>query len=228
MSERENICSIMMYKLFPNSDRAIQNEIRNIENDIDKLYKELREEQSIANELKVTLNKLKNKKIPMDPNGMTRADAIKTTEKRALIVLRKIKGIQNQITIFEGSKYSMENSQMTVDMKRRIKNLHQRMQKVKTINAEDLENDIDDIADVNEMVEQINNTVNDTMVSAWTVDMESDEALLREFLAESDNEDDIESVKAPVVEAMVVEKPIQLPSLSKPKEEKLTPIKELF
>lgn len=135
MSDKDTICSVMMYKLFPNSDMAIKNEIRNVEQDIDKLYKELNVEKSIANELKLTLNKLKNKRISMDPNGMTRDDAIKSTEKKALLVLRKIKGIQNQITIFEGSKYSMENSQMTVDMKKRIKNLHQRMQKVKTINA---------------------------------------------------------------------------------------------
>lgn len=227
MAEKDNFCHLVMYKLFPNSDRAIQNEIRSVEDDIDKLYKELREQQSIANELKVTLNKLKNKNIHMDPNGMTRADAIKSTEKKALTVLRKIKGIQNQITIFEGSKYSMENSQMTVDMKRRIKSLHSRMERVRHINAEDLENDIDDIADVNETVERINNTINDTMVSAWTVDMDGDEAMLQEFLAETDDEEDIESVKAPIIEAMPVER-IEIPRLSRPREEKLTPIKELF
>jgi hypothetical protein len=224
-----------MYRIFPNSDRAIQNEIRLVESDLDKLYNELREEQSIANELKVTLNKLKNKKIQMDPNGMTRQDAIKSTEKKTMLVLRKIKNIQNQITLFEGSKYSMENSQMTTDMKKRISVLHQRMQRVKHINAGELEDDVDDIADINDHIEQINNTVNDTMVSAWTVDMESDEAMLQEFLAESDNEDDIESVKhvAPIIEATPVvqqepERNIQLPRLSRTPKEKLTPINELF
>ena len=78
MSNNDNICNLMMYRIFPNSDRAIQNEIRLVESDLDKLYNELREEQSIANELKVTLNKLKNKKIQMDPNGMTRQDAFRS------------------------------------------------------------------------------------------------------------------------------------------------------
>lgn len=228
MTEKENFCNIVMYKLFPTSDSAIKTELRMVEHDIDKLYKDLKEEQSIANELKQTLKKLKNTRIAMDPNGMSRADAIKSTEMKALLVLNKIKIIQNEINVFEGSKYTMENSQMTVDMNKRIKSLHKRMQKVKTINAEDLENDIDDIADVNENVEKINQTINDTMVSAWTVDMESDEAMLREFLEESDNEEeDIESAKAPIVETMP-RKPIQLPQLSRPKEENLTPVRELF
>lgn len=237
MSSNDNFCSLVMYKLFPNSEQAIQNEIRRVEKDLDILYNDLREQQSIANELKVTLNKLKNKKIQMDPNGMTRQDAIKMTEKKTMLVLKKIKNIQNQITLFEGSKYSMENSQMSVDMQKRINVLHQRMQKVKSINATDLENDVDDIADINDQIEQINNTVNDTMVSAWTVDMESDEAMLQEFLAQSDDEEDIESVRTkreetttPVATPVVEQEPsrIQLPRLSRAPKETLTPVNELF
>lgn len=236
MSSNDNFCSLVMYKLFPNSEQAIQNEIKNIERDLDNLYKDLREQQSIANELKVTLNKLKNKKIQMDPNGMTRQDAIKMTEKKTMLVLKKIKNIQNQITMFEGSKYSMENSQMSVDMQKRISMLQKRMQKVKGINTADLENDVDDIADVNEHIEHINNTVNDTMISAWTVDMESDEAMLQEFLAQSDDEEDIESVRTkreettPMATPVVEQEPsrVQLPRLSRAPKETLTPVNELF
>lgn len=231
MAEKENLCNAMMYMLFPTSDRAIQNEIKMVESDIDGLYKELREEQAIANELKMTLNKLNNKKIAMDPNGMTRQDAIKSTEQRAMMVLRRIKGIQNQITIFQGSKYSMENSQMTTDMRKRIKILHERMQKVKTINADELEDEIDDIADVNDYVERINNSINDTMVSAWTVDMEADEAMLQEFLASSDNEDDIESVKqstAPIEMAIPVRPSVSTTELQIPRPVQLETIHELF
>ena len=230
MSNNDNICNIVMYKLFPSSTHAINNEIRQLEKDLDKLYSELRNEQSIANELKETIGKLNNRKIQMDPNGMTREDAIKSTRKKAMIVLKKISGLQNQISLFEGSKYTMENSQMATDMKKRISLLHDRMQRVKTVNTGELENNIDDIADMNDHIEKINTTISDTMVSASTVDMDSDEALLQEFLEQDTEENDIENVKNhDILEAVVVQQshtPVSIPRLSR--SEKLTPIKELF
>lgn len=222
MSSNDNICNVVLYKLFPNSDRVINNEIRQLEKDLDKLYNELREEQSIANELKTTIGKLNNRKIAIDANGMTREDLIKSTQNKLMIVLRKIKGLQNQISLFEGSKYTMENSQMATDMEKRISVLSQRMQRVRTINTDNLNNDIDEIADMNDHVEKINTTINDTMVSAWTVDMDSDEAMLKEFLETNDEEEDGEDITdMPVA-------PTSLPKLSRPKEDHKKPIRELF
>lgn len=225
MSSNDNICNIVLYKLFPNSDRVINNEIRQLEKDLDKLYNELREEQSIANELKTTIGKLNNRKIAIDANGMTREDLIKSTQNKLMIVLRKIKGLQNQISLFEGSKYTMENSQMATDMEKRISVLSQRMQRVRTINTDNLNNDIDEIADMNDHVEKINTTINDTMVSAWTVDMDSDEAMLKEFLETNDEEDDDEDI---IVNNNMPVAPTSLPKLSRPKEDHKKPIRELF
>lgn len=75
-------------------------------------------------------------------------------------------------------------------------------------------------------MEHINQTINDTMVSAWTVDMESDEALLHEFLQEHD--DDIEiDMASPVVEEMPRDT-ISLPRLSRVDEKEMVPVNELF
>jgi chromosome segregation ATPase len=228
MPQTDNICSMVMYKLFPNSNRAIDNEIRQIEKDLDKLYSERREAQSIANELKETLTKLNNTKISMDPNGMTRADAITSTQKKAMIVLKKIKGLHNQISLFEGSKYTMEKSLMATDMKKRISLLHDRMKRVQNVNTDELEDNIDDIADMNDHIEKINTTIHDTMVSAWTVDMDSDEAMLQEFLEQSDDADDTEKiVHALPVDPVKTHTPISMPRLSR-NTTTLTPIKELF
>ena len=225
MSSNDNICNIVLYKLFPNSDRIINNEIRQLEKDLDKLYNELREEQSIANELKTTVGKLNNKKIAIDANGMTREDLIKSTQNKLMIVLRKIKGLQNQISLFEGSKYTMENSQMATDMEKRISVLSQRMQRVKTINTDNLNDDIDEIADMNDHVEKINTTINDTMMSAWTVDMDSDEAMLKEFLETNDEEEVDNDI---TVNNYMPVAPTSLPKLSRPKEDHKKPIRELF
>lgn len=191
----DNICNTMMYKLFPNSKGALDKKIQLIEKDIDALYGELRETKSSLNELTVILKKLNNRNIPMDPNGMTRADAIKSTRSRAMLLCRKVKRIQEQITLFEGSKFTLENSQMATAMNIRIRELHRNMKNVEHMEPLDMEDKIDDIADVNDQIESLSKKMSDTMVSAWTIDMESDEAMLDELLAMSDDEEDIESLQ---------------------------------
>jgi len=177
-----SICNVVLHRLFPNSDLVIKNEIQKLEQDIVALYKDLNEEQSTANEMKQILDKLNNKNIAMDPNGMSRDTAIKTTRQRLSMVLKKIKNINLQLSMFETYRYNMENNKMTLDMKRKIKSIHSRLGTTAAIDIDKLEDDIDDIHDFNADVTEINNAVSRTMLSGWDVDMEQNEKELEAFL----------------------------------------------
>lgn len=189
--ERDGICSLFMYTMFPSSDFAIQHEIKKMTNDLHILYTELKDEQSNFRELKVTLDKLNNKKVAMDPNGMSRPEAIKSTRARMITVKNKIEAIKRQIDFYEKSKYAMESTKMTTDAEARIGQLAKRMNRVKGINPNVTIKNMEDIAETNEQIEKITNTVNDAMVAGWSCDLDADEAMLDEYLENYEDEDNM-------------------------------------
>lgn len=189
--ERDGICSLLMYTMFPSSDFAIQHEIKKMTNDLHILYTELKDEQSNFRELKVTLDKLNNKKVAMDPNGMSRPEAIKSTRARMITVKNKIEAIKRQIDFYEKSKYAMESTKMTTDAEARIGQLAKRMNRVKGINPNVTIKNMEDIAETNEQIEKITNTVNDAMVAGWSCDLDADEAMLDEYLENYEDEDNM-------------------------------------
>lgn len=194
-----SFCPIVLDTLFPNTERALKRTMDTVDEDLEDLYKELKEKQQTAHQLKASLKKLNDKSIAMDPNGMTRKDAISSMRSKCKLVLNNIKNIQHQIQVFEGTKYTIENSKMATDMAARIDSLRKRVSNIKNINHNKLTNDVDDIMEAQDYAEKINETINDTMISAWHQDLESDNQLLEEFLADSDDEFDFEEdVATPV------------------------------
>lgn len=191
--ERDGFCSLLMYTMFPSSDYAIQHEIKKMDRDLHVMYSELKNEQETFRELKVTLDKLGNKRIPMDPNGMSRVDAVKSTRSRMITVKNKMDAIKKQIDFYERSKYAMETTKMTTDADARIEQLANRMKRVKGIDSNRVVSNMEDIVEANEQIGKLNDTVNDTMVAGWSCDIDADEAMLDEYLQEYNANDELEN-----------------------------------
>ena len=222
--DKDGICSLFMYTMFPSSDYAIQHEIKKMTADLHLLYTELKEEQSNFRELKVTLDKLNNKRVAMDPNGMSRPEAIKSTRARMITVKNKIDAIKRQIDFYEKSKYAMESTKMTTDANARIGQLAKRMNRVRSIDPDITIKNMEDIADTNEEIEKISNKVNDAMVAGWSCDLDADEAMLDEYL-ETYDDDDMAVMDEEVVdntdEDVFIEERVKVPTHTAPKLETL-------
>lgn len=189
------LCNFLVTSMFPSGKLALEDTLNQIDDDLTKLYEDLKEKQIRAHELKESLTKLNDKKIAMAPNAMSRESAISQTKKKLIMTLSNVKKIRQQIEVFEGTKSTIENSQMASEMAARIDTLRKRIGNVTTINTKNLEEDIDTIQEANEHVERVNNTINDTMISAWSMeDYEADE-LLEEFLAQDDDTELLENAR---------------------------------
>lgn len=187
--EKDGICNVLMYTLFPSSSIGIQYEIKKINMDIDKLYGDLRKErEAFAVDMRM-YRKLKNTKIPMDPNGMSRKDAIKSVLLKLNHSKDRIKKIEVQIHAFTKCRNDLESSSFTTSMDQTIEGLKQRMKRVKNIDAEKMVRNLDEIADVNKDIQEVNDRVSDAMISGWEADMDVNEIELEEYMATFDEED---------------------------------------
>jgi chromosome segregation ATPase len=183
-----NICGNFFDTIFPSGERAYQSSHDKITKDIERLYDELKKEQTRANMLKESLKKLENKKIPMEPNGMSRNDAIKNAKSHLISALTSIKNKQSQIDKFERGRRALEASQQIHDHRRNLQILKHHMSSVKGVDIGEMEQDIDFIDDANDDIKDMNARVNDAMVSMWKTDEEADQDMLEQFLAQSDEE----------------------------------------
>jgi len=137
----------------------------------------------------VTHRKLKDMKVPMDKNGMSRTDAKRSVLKR-LNRSKKIIGVyEQQVAMFENMRSKMEATQLTSNMNMTVQDLKRRMVRVRAIDPEDMVRDMDDIAEYSKELDNSNNVVNDAMVSMWDTDIDLDEVELEEYMQNIDEED---------------------------------------
>lgn len=184
-----SICNMLMYTLFPTSSIGMQYEIKKIGQDIDKLHEELgKEREKFAINMRM-YRKLQNKSIPMDPNGMSRADAIK----KVVVILNTTKeNIQNQETLintYTKAKNALESTSRNADMEQSVRALNQRIRRVKPSDAEKIVKDLDEIAEKNKDMDDVNERIHDAMISGLQIDMDMQEIELEEFMATFDEED---------------------------------------
>lgn len=191
--ERDGICSVLMYTVFPSSSAGIQHTVKQIEDDLVVLNTSLTEDRVAFAALMRTYRKLNDRKIPMDPNGMTRTDAKRSSIKRMNALKKKIKATVAQISVFEDAKTEVESNGMHAKSSAMTRTLRQRLARVRGIDADQIVRDLDDIAESGKDLKAGNEQVQDAMVSVWETDMDVEEAELDDFLKTFDEEEmDIE------------------------------------
>ena len=193
-NRKDNICSVLLYTMFPSSDYAIQHQIKKMNTDLHDMYAELKNEHNTFRELRVTLEKLHNKRISMDPNGMSRAEAIKSTRNQMITVKNKMGVVKKQIDFYERSKSVMETTKMTTDADARIGQLANVLRRVHGIDSKRVVANMEDIVEANDQLVKINDTVNDTMVAGWNCDIDAEEAMLDEYLETCEEHDELEDI----------------------------------
>lgn len=205
--QRQNICSILANALFAPRLPANQKNLNKIDATLEKLYEQQLAGQTKLAELKVNLNKIQDKKNKIDPRGLPRAQLVANTKKRMVSLLHQNKQYQKNIDFFNACKYNLENNQMTREMADNIKVLKREMVKVGAINVEKLQDDVDDIAEMNADIQDVNNAVSDTMVNAWEMDvgdMEDElEAYLQEDMSDAEDVDESEVAEEEYVRPLV-------------------------
>ena len=174
-------CLTLFHKLFPSSEGAVQNTLSKIERELDTLYEELKNEQAHALELREARKKLEDPRKEMDPSGISRKDAMRNLDSKLSRSLKKIGTIQHQIRVFVNVQTSVEQATLHATMDERMKFLRQELQVVKGLNPKSIEDNLDFLTETNDAMTNINNLVNDTMVSGWSID-ENDDQLLHDFL----------------------------------------------
>jgi len=189
MPNANNICNILMYTMFPSSNAGQQHELKRIDVDLAQIHTLLTNERVDFAFHMVTHRKLKDMKIPMDKNGMSRTDAKRSVLKR-LNRSKKIIGVyEQQVAMFENMRSKMEATQLTSNMNMTVQDLKRRMVRVRAIDPEDMVRDMDDIAEYSKELDNSNNVVNDAMVSMWDTDIDLDEVELEEYMQNIDEED---------------------------------------
>lgn len=190
--EKSNFCSLVLATMFSPRIPSNQKNISKIDQTLEKLYEQQLAGQTKLGQLKVDLGKLSDKKNKIDPRGLPRATLVAQTRKKMSALLHQDKQYQKNIDFFVACKMNLENNAMTREMATNIKVLKKEMIKVGAINVESLQDDVDDIAEMNADIQDVNNLVSDTMVNAWEMDLDGAEDELEAYLAEdlSDIEED--------------------------------------
>ena len=183
------ICNVLMYTMFPSSNAGQQHELQRIDTDLTQLHTLLTAERVEFAFHMVTHRKLKDMKIPMDKNGMSRTDAKRSILKRLNRSKKMIGVYERQVAMFENMRSKMEATQLTSNMNTTVQDLKRRMVRVKAIDPEDMVRDMNEIAEYSKELDDSNNVVNDAMVSMWDTDIDLDETELEEYMKHIDEED---------------------------------------
>lgn len=187
--EKDSICNSLIYTLFPSSNIGVQYEIKKINKDLDELYSKLTKAREVFATDKRMYDKLKDKKILMDPNGMSRRDAIRSVLSRLKKSKDRIESLETQIHTYEKSRDTLESSNINSNMEINIEKLRRRIERVKGVDADKIVKNIDDIAEKTKELKDTNDKINDAMVSGWEVDMETTELELEEYMKNFDDDD---------------------------------------
>lgn len=187
--QKDGICSLIMYTLFPSSSIGLSHEVKLLEKDIEKLNADLAEERILfANNARI-YKQLKNNKIPMADPSITRVDAIKDVLGKLKSSRTRIKLLEKKINVHQLYRDAIESSQLHADMDNTIQNINYRMRKVKSIDPERMVRNMDEIADNTKELHNAHDIVNDALISGWSVDVDVSEIELEEYLKSMDEED---------------------------------------
>jgi hypothetical protein len=199
--DKDGICNILMYTLFPSSSIGLSHELKKLDNDLDQLNNSLSDERILfANNAKI-YKKLKDPKIPMADPSMIRKDAIKDVLSKLISSKERIKVLEIKVNMWRQARQQLESNQLTTDMDNTVEHLNYRMRKVRAIDPDKMIRNMDEITESNKELEGIHNKVNDAYVAGWTANIDVTEAELEEELAQMDEEDfNIERTTGPHVE----------------------------
>ena len=188
-TEKDGICSVLMYTLFPSSSIGMSHELKKLDNDLDKLNTTLSEERILFANNATILKKLKNPKIPMADPTMTRKDAIKDVLGKLKSSRGRIKVLEIKINMWREARQQLESNQLTTDMDHTVEHLNYRMKKVRAIDPDKMIRNMDEIAESTKELKGIHDKVNDAYVGGWTADVDVTEEELEEYIANMDEED---------------------------------------
>lgn len=169
--------------LFPNSVERTQKQIEKIDEIIDKINADIQEKRKKLKEIKDSINLLNDPSNKIDSKNSSRTRMIDTYKKRMGIIMNHIKDLESQLAFFEKSKYSLENNQMSKELSEHIAKLKAEMMSVKTIDADQLVNDTEEITEVNDFIDDFNSRVR-VSINAWNTDVDVDEDEVEAYLNE--------------------------------------------
>lgn len=191
MSKAVNYCNLLQQSLFPSRESLNQRQIDRIDTSLNALYDNHLDKQKQLKDLKANLALLNDKSNKIDPtNSMPRNTLIINTKKRMKTILMHTKSLQQNIHFFEQVKYNLENSHMTNEMATHVKALKNQLASTGAIDIDQLQDDVDTIAEVNDDIQEVNHLMKDTMTNAWSADMDDADDMLAEYLMDSDAEED--------------------------------------
>jgi len=192
MGSTSDFCTELKLRLFPSKESLNQKQIDRINTSLSMLYSNLKEKQDELGKLKESLKILGDKNQKLLPNSLPRQTYVVSTKQKMVTLLQHTKSIQKNVQFFEQVRYNLENSFMSAEMAEHVKNLKRELVSTGAIDTEEFQENVDIIADINEELQADAFVMNDAMENMWRADMNEGEELLKEFLAESDEEESFE------------------------------------
>lgn len=187
--DKDGICNVIMYTLFPSSNIGMSHELKKLENDIQKCNDQLTEERALfANNTRI-YKKLKDPKIPMVDPTMTRMDAIKDVLSKLKSSRARIKVLEVKVNLFQDAHHKLEANQINIDMDGTVENLNYRLRKVKAIDSDKMVRNMDEIAEHSKELKDVNDKVNDAFISGWSADVDVTEMELEEYINSIDQDE---------------------------------------
>lgn len=166
----------------------VHRELENLDKDIARINDELKKEKENLHQISTIYKKLQDKDIPLMDPGTAREDAINNTKIKVIMVLKKINTMKYYLNLFTKSRNNLANSVMAQDIVEQVGLLNERVSRYTTVDTSTLETDLDNIADMNDLMDSNQVTINDSLSSVAAQANGSDEMLFRRFM-EYESED---------------------------------------
>lgn len=191
-----HVCSIFRDKIFPDKNRIIDRQIEEEQQIVSELFHKLQEKEKERKEVIQSIKFLSSSSTKVDPDGVSKEFMLKGQKKKLGLLLKAIKKLKGEMRAHEAMVLECENLKIDINSVGNIKKQKARLEKFRSemedVDADEITEDLDDIADMQEELHETSEKIDTAMTNAWTSDMDTMEAMVDDYLEtiQEENEED--------------------------------------
>lgn len=200
-----DVCSIFRDKIFPDKNQIIDRQIQEEQQIVSDLFHKLQEKEKERKEVLQSIKFLSSSKTKVDPDGVSKEFMLKGQKKKLGLLLKSIGKLKGEMRAHEAMVLECENLKIDLNSVGNIKKQKARLEKFRSemedVDADEITEDLDDIADMQEELHETSEKIDTAMTNAWTSDMDAMESMVDDYLEtiqEEDGEEETTIYKEPM------------------------------
>ena len=189
-------CLALRDAIFPNKERILEQEIWKLENDMNELCVKRHALDTEFAEVKKNILFLQDKANKVETRGFTREQMVVVQKKRLARLQTGIRSMDTQMNTYEKIMDNLVRYRLNRVAHASTKNLKTRLMRlgIKPGGAEldAMIDDLDDVAEINEDMEEMSSRVDNALSNVWTTDMAVIDGMVDEIMDLDDEEEEEE------------------------------------